>query len=61
MNILRSWREQKIMLKRRFPNLDDEDFLMEDGNKESVMKRLEAKLNKTAQELEALFAELQLY
>jgi hypothetical protein len=61
MNIVRSWREQKIMLKRRFPTLNDEDFIEEDENKESIMKRLQVKLNKTEQELKALFAELQLY
>lgn len=61
MNILRSWREQKIMLKRRFPNLNDEDLAYEDGNKETMLKCLEAKLNKTRTELESLFAELQLY
>ena len=61
MNIVRSWREQKIMLKRRFPILNDEDFVYEEGNKESMLKRLQAKLNKSASELESLFAELQLY
>jgi hypothetical protein len=61
MTILRSWREQKIMLKRRYPFLNDEDFLFEEGNKETMLKRLEAKLNKTKAELESLFAELQLY
>jgi hypothetical protein len=61
MNILRSWREQKVMLKRRFPNLSDEDFVFEDGNKQSMFRRLEAKLNKTEKEIESLFAELQLY
>lgn len=61
MTILRSWREQKIMLKRRFPILNDEDFVYEEGNKESMLQRLQAKLNKSAAELESLFAELQLY
>jgi hypothetical protein len=61
MNILRSWREQKIMLKRRFPVLNDADLEIEEGNKETMMKRLETKLDKSRQELEALFAELQLY
>ena len=55
MTILRSWREQKIMLKRRYPFLNDEDFLFEEGNKETMLKRLQAKLNKTASELESLF------
>ncbi|HEY9486963.1 MAG TPA: general stress protein CsbD [Chryseosolibacter sp.] len=58
--ILRSWREQKILLKRRYPFLSDEDFHYEEGNKEPMLKRLQAKLNKTAEELESLFAELQL-
>ena len=61
MNIIRSWREQKIMLKRRYPFLSDEDFQYEEGNKESMLKRLQTKLNKSAAELESLFAELQLY
>ena len=61
MNIVRSWREQKIMLKRRFPILNDDDLETKDGNKESVLKMLEVKLNKTRTELENLLAELQLY
>lgn len=61
MNILRSWREQKIMLKRRFPFLDDEDFAFEEGHKESMMHKLAAKMNKSRDELENIFAELQLY
>ena len=61
MNIVRSWREQKIMLKRRFPILSDNDFVAEDQNKETVLRKLEIKLNKTKAELESLLAELQLY
>ncbi len=61
MNIIRSWREQKAMLKMRFPILREEDFAYEEGEKENMLVRLEAKLNKTKTELEALFAELQLY
>jgi len=61
MNIVRSWREQKIMLKRRFPFLTDEDFAFEKDGRESMLKRLEAKLNKSRMELDSLFAELQLY
>jgi hypothetical protein len=61
MNILRSWREQKIMLKRRFSNLRDEDLAYEEGNKEDMLRRLEAKLSKTRVELESVLAELQHY
>lgn len=61
MNIVRSWREQKVMLKWRFPILSDEDFAFSEENREDMLKRLAAKLNKTRLELESLFAELQLY
>jgi hypothetical protein len=61
MNIVRSWREQKVMLKRRFPILSDEDFIFEKDGRETMLAKLEAKLNKSRIELESLFAELQLY
>lgn len=61
MNIVRSWREQKVMLKRRFPILSDEDFVFEKDGRENMLKKLEAKLNKSRFELDSLFAELQLY
>ena len=61
MNIVRSWREQKVMLKRRFPILCDEDFVFEEDGRENMLAKLEAKLNKSRIELDSLFAELQLY
>ncbi|MFC4871966.1 hypothetical protein [Negadavirga shengliensis] len=61
MNILRSWREQKIMLKRRFPFLTDNDFLIDEHGRDSMLDRLSEKLKKTRAELELLFAELQRY
>lgn len=61
MNILRSWREQKIMLKRRFPILSDEDFLFPEEDKETMLQKLAAKLGKTKTEMELVLAELQLY
>ena len=61
MNIIRSWREQKIMLKRRFPILCDEDFIFEKDGRENMLKNLELKLKKTRIELETLFEELQQY
>ncbi|TVP48785.1 MAG: general stress protein CsbD [Mongoliibacter sp.] len=61
MNILRSWREQKIMLKRRFPILVDQDFDFQEGSRDTMLDRLSAKLVKTRPELEAIFAELQLF
>ncbi|MEQ8474422.1 MAG: hypothetical protein RIC35_24710 [Marinoscillum sp.] len=61
MNILRSWREQKVMLKWRYPFLTDLDFVFEEGEREKMLLKLADKLNKTRFELEALFAELQLH
>tara|TARA_R110002020_G_scaffold386331_1_gene597092 strand:+ start:391 stop:576 length:186 start_codon:yes stop_codon:yes gene_type:complete len=61
MNIIRSWREQKIMLKQRFENLLDIDFEYVDGQKEKMMERLSLKLKKSREELDLLFDELQTY
>jgi hypothetical protein len=60
MNLLRSWREQKILLKRMFSNLTDEDFQYEEGKKEFMLKKLGDKLGKSPTELELIFAEIQL-
>ena len=59
MDIIRSWREQKVMLKWRFSNLRDEDFKFDDGQKEEMLNRLSIKLEKSRAELNLLFAELQ--
>ncbi|HCM76509.1 MAG TPA: general stress protein CsbD [Cytophagales bacterium] len=61
MNILRSWREQKAMLRQRFAHLTEEDFEFKNGEKETMLNKLSAKLNKTRLELDLLFAELQQY
>lgn len=59
MDIIRSWREQKILLKRRFPILSDDDFLFEDGKKETMFQKLEVKLGISKPELTSLFEEIQ--
>jgi hypothetical protein len=61
MDIIRSWREQKAMLKRIFPTLSDEDFAQEQEDRESMLEKLGFKLNKSRKELELLLAELQRY
>jgi hypothetical protein len=60
MNLLRSWREQKVLLKRMFSNLTDEDFVYEEGEKEFMLERLRTKLGKSKAELEMIFAQIQL-
>jgi len=59
MNRVRSWREQKVMLKWRFPFLSDEDFAFSEDHREAMLTQLAVKLNKTRTELENLFAEMQ--
>lgn len=61
MSIVRSWREQKVMLKWMFPTLLEEDLDYELKDRESMLDKLETKLNKTRVELEKLFAEFQLH
>ncbi|WPR75812.1 hypothetical protein [Algoriphagus sp. NG3] len=61
MIINRSWREQKIMLKRRFAILMDLDFEYAEGQREKMMERLSQKLKKIRSELDLLFEERQTY
>lgn len=61
MNITRSWREQKAMLKKRFSILSDADFEFQEGQKENMLNGLSIKLQKTREELNLLFMELQTY
>ena len=49
------------MLKMRFPILSEEDFSFEEGERERMLSKLEAKLKMTRPELEWLFADLQLH
>ncbi|MFT5641917.1 MAG: hypothetical protein ACI9A7_002024 [Cyclobacteriaceae bacterium] len=59
MQIRRSWREIKVMLKWRFEELNDADFEFKEGTKESMLDKLASKLEKSRSELDILFAELQ--
>ena len=59
MMILRSWREQKILLKRKYPNLSDEDFVFEEGEKETMLEKLRNKLGITKEQLDLVFEEIQ--
>lgn len=61
MNIVRSWREQKVMLKWRFPDLSDTDFEFKEGEQETMFQKLAAKLNISRRAMDSLLAELQLY
>lgn len=58
--ILRSWREQKVLLKRMFNNLSDEDLAFEEHNREEMIARLRTKLGKSKEEMDKLMADLQM-
>lgn len=49
------------MLKWRFPNLKDEDFEFEEGQKETMLNQLAARIKKSRSELDAIFLEMQLF
>ena len=59
MDIIRSWREQKILLKRRFPILSDDDFLFEVGKEETMLQKLGEKLGISKPELTLILEEIQ--
>jgi hypothetical protein len=56
---LRSWREIKILLKRRFSILQDKDFNFKETQRELMLDQLCVKLNKSRSDLDLLFAKLQ--
>ena len=58
---MRSWREIKILLKRRFSILSDLDFAGEEKNRENMLDHVALKINKTRTELDLLFTELKKY
>lgn len=49
------------MLKMRFPFLSDNDFDFKEGEREGMLDKLAAKLDKSRDELNFIFAELQTY
>jgi tRNA(Phe) wybutosine-synthesizing methylase Tyw3 len=59
MEILRSWREIRVMMRYRFPILTENDFIIMDEDKESTLERLASKLQKSRTELDKLMADLQ--
>ena len=53
-----NWNEQKGKLKQKFATLTDNDLLFEEGKKEEMMGRLQAKLGKTKEELHKIITSL---
>jgi hypothetical protein len=52
------WRKQKAKLKLQFSQLDEDDFKYDYGMKEVMMTKLQMKLGKSRNELNALLSGL---
>jgi uncharacterized protein YjbJ (UPF0337 family) len=52
------WEEQKEKLKPQYSNLTDEDLDYEEGKRDEMLSRVQAKLGKTPEELTAIIAGL---
>ncbi len=53
-----SWNERKGKLKMKFGFLTDNDLMFEDGRKDEMLGKLQAKLGKTKEELRSIIASL---
>ncbi len=49
-----NWNEQKGKLKQKFAVLTDNDLMFEEGKKEEMFGKLQAKLGKTKEELDKI-------
>lgn len=54
-----NWNELKGKLKQKYAELTDNDLMFEEGKKEEMLGKLQAKLGKTKEEMEKIFSELQ--
>ncbi len=52
------WEEQKRKLIAKFPSVTEADLKFEEGKKEEMMTRIQTKLGKTREELDALLLAL---
>ena len=53
-----NWNEQKGKLKQKFAVLTDNDLLFEEGKKDEMLGKLQVKLGKTKEELNAIIGAL---
>jgi uncharacterized protein YjbJ (UPF0337 family) len=53
-----TWNEQKGKLKQKFATLTDNDLLFVEGKKDEMFGRLQIKLGKTKEQLQAIIAAL---
>lgn len=53
-----NWNEQKGKLKAKFPTLSDSDLTYEEGKKDEMLSKVQAKLGKSKEELATIIAAL---
>jgi hypothetical protein len=53
-----SWDERKGRLKEKFPDLTDQDLVLDGDNRNEMFKNLQIKLNKSDSELHAIIMAL---
>jgi uncharacterized protein YjbJ (UPF0337 family) len=53
-----NWNTQKGILKQKFAFLTDNDLMFEEGKKEEMFGKLQAKLGKTKEELQKIIKDL---
>ena len=53
-----SWNEQKERLKQKFALLTDNDLLFAEGKKNEMLEKIQTKLGKTKEEIEAIIQSL---
>ena len=53
-----TWAEQKGKLKQSFAILTDNDLMFDEGKKEEMLGKVQAKLGKTKEEFQKIIAEL---
>ena len=54
-----NWNEQKGKLKAKFATLTDNDLQFEEGKKDEMLGKLQTKLGKSKEELNAIIAALE--
>lgn len=52
------WTEQKGILKQRFAILTDNDLMLNDGNKDKMLSKIQIKLGKTKEQLHKILEAL---
>jgi len=56
--VQKSWKEQKELIKTKFPTITDADLKYEDGKKDEMLTRVQTKLGKTKEELQEVLSSL---